>query len=441
MKQITLAAPGRRVRLELDDPEDHISRRIIRRRDWYERDLLNDVRRRAPRGTAIDIGAHIGNHSLWFAAVCGMRVVALEPNPRSFAQLHRNVDLNALDVTIIPAAVGGTLGRARLEEPNPGNSGMSYTVSDAAGGIPVVTVDSLGLDDVALIKIDVEGQELDILAGAAETLKRCGPLLYVEAPTENARDRLDEFLAPFGYRRFGRFALTPTYGYSRSSRLDVRLSATIMAHPRRQRFVGELIGRLDGPASVTWDRLNDRWETGRRSLLAVDPEATHHLVLQDDAVICRDLLAGAARAVREHPDTPISLYLGRQRPHGAKFVKIVAAAKAAGERWVVFPELCWGVALIVPRPLIDPIVSFGDAHPRIANYDKRISHFLESERIMTWYTVPSLVDHRAGAENPSLIPGRTGANRVAHWFIGADASPLNPLPLLLIDAEVAGVVA
>lgn len=429
----TLRAGAQKIRVDLDDPEDHISRRILRRRDWYEKDLLEDLRRRRPRGTAIDVGAHVGNHTLWMAAVCGLDVIAIEPNPVTGSQLIRNIQLNHLEtkVRVFPVAAGAREGTARLESLNPANSGMTRAVEDAAGTVQMMTIDSLNLSDVGVIKIDVEGQELDILNGARQTIARCHPLLYIEADGEQARDRVGAFLEPFGYVCFGQYALTPTYGFSMSIRRDVNLSATIMAHPARQRFVGELIGALDGPASITWDRQNDRWETGRRSLLAVDPDATHHLVIQDDSVICRDLLAGAARAASEHPDTLISLYLGRQRPHAAKFVKIVAEAKAHGQRWVVFPELCWGVAIIVPRDLIEPIVAYGDTCPQVANYDKRISKYLEKEHIPVWYTLPSLVDHRAGAENPSLIPGRTGMNRVAHWFIGATASALEPAPAAL----------
>lgn len=432
----TLNGPGRKIRVDLDDPEDHISRRILRRRDWYEKDLLEDLRRRRPRGTAVDVGAHIGNHTLWMAAVCGLDVVAIEPNPVTGSQLLRNIQLNQLEakVRVFPVAAGAHEGTARLETLNPGNSGMTRAVEDAAGTIPMITIDSLNLSDVGVIKVDVEGHEIEILKGASETLTRCRPLLYIEADSEESRARAEAFLQPFGYECFGCYALTPTYGFSVSIRGDVNLSATIMAHPARQRFVGELIGALDGPVSITWDRQNDRWETGRRSLLAVDPDATHHLVLQDDSVICRDLLASAARAAAEHPDTPISLYLGRQRPHGAKFITIVAAAKAKGQRWVLFPELCWGVAIIIPRNLVEPIVAYGDKLTKIANYDKRISKYLERERIPVWYTLPSLVDHRAGAENPSLIPGRTGMNRVAHWFIGEDASPLASADLMLSPA-------
>jgi FkbM family methyltransferase len=430
LMRIALNDHGKRIQLELADPEDHISRRILRRRDWYEKDLLEDVFGRHPQGLAIDVGAHIGNHTAWLSGVCGLNVLAFEPNPDTRAQLERNVKLNGLQnkVRVIGAAAGAAPARARLEILKDGNSGMVRAITDAAGDLDVVTIDSLDLHDVALIKIDVEGAEVAILQGAVETLKRCRPLLYVEAEGAERKEAVERFLEPLGYACFGQYALTPTYGFRARKPVNVVLSATIMAHPLRQRFVAELIGALDGPATITWDRVNERWETGRRSLLAFDPDATHHLVLQDDAVVCRDVLAGARAAVAEQPDVPISLYLGKQRPHGAKFTQLMKIARDRGDRWISFGQLCWGVAIILPVELIGPIVAFGDQNPQIHNYDMRISRWLEQNRIEIRYTVPSLVDHRRQAESPSLISEngrpRTGANRVAHWFIGRAVSAL-----------------
>lgn len=434
--RISLRDHGTQVQLQLDDPSDHISARIIRRREWYEKDLLEDLYMRRPHGgTAIDVGAHIGNHTMWFAAVCGLRTVSLEPNPVTRAQLELNVKLNGLSnrVQILPVAAGASFGSARLEELKPGNTGMTRAVPDDAGDIEMIPIDSLELTDVEVIKVDAEGAELAILAGAYDTLTRCKPLLYIEAEQDERREALERFLEPLGYTCFGKYTLTPTYGFSaartRALASEPVLSATIMAHPARQRFVGELVSALDGPVSIAWDRIGDRWETGRRALLSYDPEATHHLAIQDDAVVCRDLLAGTRDRIREHPHSPISLYLGRQRPHGAKFTQLMAQARATGDRWIAFRELCWGVALVLPTDLIVPIVAWGDENSRIQNYDMRISKWLEGNRIETLYTVPSLVDHRRQAESPSLIrePNgklRNGANRVAHWFIGGDESAL-----------------
>lgn len=205
---------------------------------------------------------------------------------------------------------------------------------------------------------------------------------------------------------------------------DVRLSIAIMAHPKRAAFVEELTKQLQAPATIVWDQLDSRWDTGRRALLALDPQATHHMVIQDDAIPCRDLVEGVKRLIERNPHCPTSLYLGRQRPHSSYFTKLMDQVAAVDLRWIIGPELCWGVGLVFPAGMIRPMVEFCD-RLNIPNYDTRLGKWLEAQNIPTWYPVPSLVDHRAADQSPSLIPNRTANNRVAYRFIGAKASALD----------------
>lgn len=427
MKRVTLSAHGATVRLDVDSG-DHIGSRIARRLDWYERDLLEDARNRVRRGgVAVDVGAHIGNHTTWFAAVCGLRVVAIEPNAQSRAQLLRNVHLSRLadQVDVIGAAAGAAKGKARLQQPRRSNTGMARAVRDRAGNIPVVPLDSLGLSDVTLIKIDVEGGEMDILRGARETIQRDRPVLYIETEGKRLR-QVDDFLTEYGYAKFGQYAITPTYGYAPAGHGQVRLSAAVMAHPKREHFVHELLEDLDGPAEVVWDRYNDRWDTGRRSLLAHAPEATHHLVIQDDVQPCKALLAGCAEMLRHvPPGNPVALYMGRSRtqPHRFRMSELVTAAQARDASFAVFEGPWWGQAVIVPTMSIPGIVSYGDTHPEITNYDHRIAWYFSSIGTPCYYTLPSLVEHRTGPDNPSLLAHGNAVTRRASWFVGLDETP------------------
>lgn len=201
---------------------------------------------------------------------------------------------------------------------------------------------------------------------------------------------------------------------------DPCVSVAIMAHPKRAAFVPELEAALDRPAAVVWDDgSNSRWGTGRRALLAYDPTATHHLVIQDDAVIPRDLAAGVEAALRNAPaDVPVCLYVGKVRPYREMVTEYVA--RAAGASWLVMDRLNWGVAIVLPTAMIDDLVVYCDTLS-IPNYDSRISAWFETNDIRVWYPWPSLVDHR---ESPSLVPGRGARGRVAHRFIGAETSAL-----------------
>lgn len=203
--------------------------------------------------------------------------------------------------------------------------------------------------------------------------------------------------------------------------MTIRVSTVVMAHPKRRAFVTELLTRLDRPAEVVWDERDDRWHTGRRAMLAYQADATHHLVVQDDAIIPRDLVAGVEQALAHVPaGAPLCLYCGRVRPYRELVQQLVDRA-GDNTSWLTMSQLHWGVGIVMPTDLIGDMISWCDGRTEIANYDRRISRWLGHQNITTWYPWPSLVDHRGSA---SLVPGRTAIRR-AHWFVGADRSALD----------------
>ena len=112
----------------------------------------------------LDIGAWVGTWSVAMNPYCG-RVVAFEPDPLHYECLVKNVPG---DVETHQLAVGN-------EDKMVGLSNDNFTQAKrvmGTGDIPMVTVDSLGLTDIDLIKIDVEGYEMEVLKGSLETLKQ-----------------------------------------------------------------------------------------------------------------------------------------------------------------------------------------------------------------------------------------------------------------------------
>jgi hypothetical protein len=210
----------------------------------------------------------------------------------------------------------------------------------------------------------------------------------------------------------------------RGAAYDPKVSVAIMAHPKRALWVPELEYQLENQARVVWDQKNDRWDTGRRAMLAYEPGATHHMVVQDDAILSRDFLAGVTRAVSSiAQDVPVGLYFGAITPHPMETRRMFERARQLDARWVAHPGPWWGVAVVVPTKWIDEMIEWGDQHPQVENYDRRMARFFQSKSIPCFYTMPSLVQHRT-ENNPSLVPGRTGKKRVAYEFIG-DRSPLD----------------
>jgi len=106
------------------------------------------------------------------------RVITFEPEPTNYYCLQMNTaHLN--NVETHNAALGQRSGGSvHMTLTDTGNSGAHYALP--GGDIPVVCIDDLGLDDVDLIYLDVEGYESQALRGATETITRCKPVIGVE---------------------------------------------------------------------------------------------------------------------------------------------------------------------------------------------------------------------------------------------------------------------
>lgn len=205
--------------------------------------------------------------------------------------------------------------------------------------------------------------------------------------------------------------------------MAAELATVIMAHPSREGFVKELLDQLPVSTEVVWDQINDRWDTGRRTLLhgallARARGCSHVLLVQDDAVLCKEFFEAATAACGRTGEHPVSFYLGSLTNHNPALIRIGAMnALRNGIPWVQMAGPWWGVSFAVPVEHVHEIVKLGDKRSDIPNFDTRVATWYREQDITCWYVIPSLVDHRGVDENPSLIAGRT-ADRHAKWYIG-----------------------
>lgn len=154
--------------------------------------LISQVQASEP--LILDIGGNIGAHALQFAQALGPvgTVVTIEAMPNHAATIARNLALNKgramADLHVKNVAVGAENGRLKLSLPIGGNGGC-YTAGLAAEGAEVVEIPMTKIDtimstyegaNVALMKMDVEGSELNALKGAAETIERHKPHILIE---------------------------------------------------------------------------------------------------------------------------------------------------------------------------------------------------------------------------------------------------------------------
>lgn len=175
--------------------DDYMQRIVLRTRQFYEAKLLSTVQDLGligPETTVCDIGANIGNASVFFGKVLGAkRVLAFEPLPQAYTTLCCNLDLNGLtDALAYNCMVGPTSGRGNLGRFNPRNLGATSFVAAKAGPIPMVALDDLieaeEMQGLGFIKIDVEGMHMDVLSGAKKVIKTFKPAIWIGLTNHNA---------------------------------------------------------------------------------------------------------------------------------------------------------------------------------------------------------------------------------------------------------------
>lgn len=150
----------------------------------------------------LDIGANIGNHTLFFLNECNaLKVMSFEPVLETFHVLEKNIKLNHVEerVELINAGVSDKPGKAMISLFDKNNIGGTRICQSSDGKMTLLTIDSLGINNsIGLIKIDVEGQELSVLKGMQDTLCRHKPYIMIEIEDDNFEDA-NRILNKIGY--------------------------------------------------------------------------------------------------------------------------------------------------------------------------------------------------------------------------------------------------
>jgi FkbM family methyltransferase len=159
--------------------------------------------------TVIEVGSNIGAHTIGLAKAVGQqgRIFAFEPQRACYALLQAQIALNRLD-NIHAFNEGGGCTRGQLWMPlidyaklgNFGGVAISSEKTPGAEAVNVVTLDEkLGDTSCALLKIDVEGMEEDVIQGGLNLIKKQRPLLYVENDRVEKSKSLVSLLLDLGY--------------------------------------------------------------------------------------------------------------------------------------------------------------------------------------------------------------------------------------------------
>jgi len=179
-------------------------RRQIRRSDFGagepETLILNHFLR--PGDWVVDVGANIGQYSWQFSNIVGAtgRVLAVEPVPETFALLAAHAQMfPSQNVSLFNVALSDRIDTANMFVPRLETGLRNYyqaslnhhKTEDCSCTVLMLPFDKFEfLHSIALIKIDAEGHDEQVITGMMTTIKRDKPVLIVEDPTESTRSAL-----------------------------------------------------------------------------------------------------------------------------------------------------------------------------------------------------------------------------------------------------------
>jgi FkbM family methyltransferase len=270
-------------RIEIDDSKydiilpdkatDYIQRRIAEQATPYELSMLRDMARRlSSRDLVLDVGANIGNHTLYLAAVVGCRVHAFEPNNHLCKALKKSLVRNKLatQAHVHCVGVGKERGKAHFENVDKSNLGAQSLAIGVGNDniIDIIPLDDIDFNQpVAAIKIDVEGMELAVLEGAAKLINRDHPILYVECQREEDFAGIQTWLASYAYTYWETFNVTPTHLFIPSSCVsDAQRVERLMAKVVRDEY------RLQNKVShlrFTLDQANEKYRFANEQIASL----------------------------------------------------------------------------------------------------------------------------------------------------------------------------
>jgi len=214
---------------------------------------------KSKKGMVIDIGANVGVYLVKLRVIDSEReYVGLEPNPVCVHYVNELIRLNRFkNCRILPVALGRRLDLVTLNARKLGDKTASITAnSDEADGLGTFAhsaitmagdevIHHLAPREISVIKIDVEGGELEVLLGLQETLKQYRPYLYVEIWAEIGEKQIGDLLAlieSLDYGVYGLVGKDRLLTVSDASDIQVQFDPNyiLVPHEDRKRFLSAL---------------------------------------------------------------------------------------------------------------------------------------------------------------------------------------------------------
>lgn len=179
---------------------------------FYEQPLLNRIQSLNRDGTYIDIGGNVGNHSIFFAKLCpSTRVMTFEPAKNALSFLRDHIMMNKLQEKVEVYDYG-------LSD----SEGISTFMFRGRREVEIRTKvfdrieEFRDISDVTIMKLDTEGSEARIISGCRAMIRRCMPVIFCEANSDEHFFAVLKELKPLGYEHIRRVSRrgSPMYEFS-----------------------------------------------------------------------------------------------------------------------------------------------------------------------------------------------------------------------------------
>lgn len=239
--------------------DKYIGKALIEYGEYSDAEVRVLLKMVPENGVAVDVGANIGAVAVPLARRAGI-VIAFEPQRLVYNQLCGNTALNDLrNLYCLNRAAGREAGQVMVPEldlSREGNFGaMSLLSRDEFKDheflpVDMMTIDQLGLARLDLLKVDVEGMELDVLVGAAGTIERCRPHLCIENDRAGSTEPLVKWMVERRYtvsQHFPRLFNPDNHRKSDQNLYGDTVSANLIGFP------GDLPGWIEAEGLHLWN--------------------------------------------------------------------------------------------------------------------------------------------------------------------------------------------
>ncbi|AEG91956.1 FkbM family methyltransferase [Ramlibacter tataouinensis] len=261
---MTVLATTRYGDMECLSGDSVVSRSLVQYGEWAQLELELLAALIRPGTVVLDVGAFLGTHTLAFATMVGPEGVVHSFEPRAGIRevLRRNVERNGLLQVVLHACALGSRAE-RIEVPaidlesEANFGGLALEGHEAAARTETIVIerlDDLAIDRLDFIKLDAEGMEADVLAGARRTLAHQRPLLFAECNDLERGSRTLAACIALGYRVYG--VLSPAFnpanlrGQNENMFGDAVEASLLAVAPEKQDMLRTIADQLTPIASL-----------------------------------------------------------------------------------------------------------------------------------------------------------------------------------------------